>query len=1141
MARRLSINLPVFSLSPDNEIATGQYIRLRQCIRDAFESFLRNLNLKSLSALEHAFQKHGGEMNSSKFLKVVTEVFPAPETPHRTTIMEKKFIQQMACLMLFESVDVDCSGEASWMEFVEFVCAIAEELRLQAAEESGQTFEFFEAEQVALPFRPQITKCHFDRVFFWPQHPIDSAVIFEEGQPACHLHFPRTMVRRRRVEGGHRQELLSASFMPAPFQWVVTSGNDNLVCFWDENFNLVKRWSVDHVWTGEKGKVTSIGALCWCPEIKALYAADHFSQMVRAWRIDSPLDVRASNSAFEPDKRLELKKQMTHTKSVQAICWMSALKCLATASLDTTVQIFDLVEMKRTYTLSGHKRGLTCLQYCEKNHMLMSCGFDNYICIWDPGAGTLSFTLTGHECSIAGLCSIPGTDYEFMSVDFEGQVRLWDVRRVVCLQNFCATDKQAEKNGELEPLEPRAICALGTNRVLISGRRMVVFDREAPNPHLTADWQIHAVAFNERRIEIVTPIKNDLYVWCALTGMLRTVHDNVIEGTITAMTLDLSERRIFVGADDGEIHVVNYGCGALLKKLTPHQYEVTQITCIPEKVLTLSAPEKMLVIHDDNESDRSFVLKRIDLSGAGAITQFAYDGGSVIACTSQDWKVVWYHMDFAKEVSRSDGGEEKKRATSAVGSLRDAGDEEFFNVDFPDSMSSSDGCEVKHASAVTCGVYLTDAPLLATADADGAVIFWSMPPLRTYSFFSKVSLDIPGAVGPFIVSSIALSHPDEERLYIGLERGMLVCIDISYIVQSAKSLRQEILRRKEAGEAAAVISGRIFEEMPKPCNKPEYVFKLTTTWASSAHRGSIDKIVVCPRDPAVLLTLGSDQRVCMWSHDSGEALGTLEQGLPEGLHHKPLTEWKFPIRAAEELERDKSFIEDAAEEASDDSDSDDSSSLKTGSSSPAQPLQRSPRRRLQNSQASIPSITGASAAASSAAVSPKRSPQEPPPPQAEKRLAAARSAPDLRPGSKSQRPTSSSGNAAGNAAGSAAGSAHRLGRRKGSAAGEAWLLGSGGGAGSPKAGGNSPTKGSRLQALTQHKGSGQRGVEWYAGPFAAGHFASPSLYGPPMALPKLPSGRERPKFSKSKDLVAAARRLSSALGDLDGRNSKDIF
>lgn len=863
---------------PDDPVeASGHYMRVRENVRETFQNFLRDLGSQSLRWLEQQFEKNGGELNFSTFLRVFKRVFPQPQAQEGLAQEEHKFIIQLAIMRLFQGMDVDQSGEASWMEFVEFVCAIAEELRLQAQELSGQTFDF-DTSSISVPYRPAITKCHFDKVFYWPDHPLESVVIFEEGQTGFHLHRPTTLARKRRIDG-HTNDLLAAAYLPKPFQWVVTAGNDGNLCFWDEAFKLIKKCKVKHV----------IGELCWCHEVRVLYSAkaslyDPGLDAIEAWRIPTPLLIRDPESALRPEKSLEFRSG--HTAPVQCMIWLGPLQSLATGGLDCTVRIFDFVQLRRMHVLSGHKKAVTCLEYCQKNQLLLSAGFDNYINIWDPSAGILSHTLYGHECSITGMRAMPQTDFEFMTIDFEGVVKLWDVRRLTVVQSFTATDRQAEQTGELEPLEARTLCPLSRDRVIIGGRRLVVFDRGASDPRLTADYPISGIAFNSSRIEIVTPVNNDLYLWCAMTGQLLAIHDNITDGNITAITLGLGERRIFVGSDDGSIVVVNYACGASLKSLTSHADEVSQISCIPSKILSLSSPEKIIFIHDDTEPKRSVVLKKIDLSEAGSpILQMAHDGREMITGVSEEGDVFWYNMDFAKQVG------------------------------------CSETCKVTHdKAAVTCCRYFSDAPLIVTADSEGCLIFWSLRPLRMNNFFTKVTLSLgqsafadPTAdAGNVGITAIALAWPNEEFVFVGSERGALASVRIASVVENAKKQREEILRRKECGEAAEVISGRIFDSMPKPVDSPEYVFTLPNEWLNEgAHKGQIDDIVICERQPSVILTLGIDACVRMWSHDTGEALGTLEQGLPEGLAYERESSWRFPIDAAEQVRVDLEKFEQA--------------------------------------------------------------------------------------------------------------------------------------------------------------------------------------------------------------------------------------
>jgi WD40 repeat protein len=662
-----------------------------------------------------------------------------------------------------------------------------------------------------------------------------------------------------------------------PVDWCVTAGNDKQVCFWDSAFNVVKKWKMP----------STVNTLCWCPEINVLYYGTEHSSKIKAWRITDTLKVRESEEPFEPVKMLELKTG--HTKAVQAVHWMSPLQCIATASLDATVKIFDLVQMQKTYDLKGHTKGLTCLEYCPGPQILLSGGFDNVISMWDPGAGIRSHALRGHECSIAGIKAVPDTEHEFMSVDLHSVVKLWDIRRLACVQSFHATDLQAEKSGEIEPLEPRALCMLSRDRFVISGRRMVSFERDASQPQLTDDSPIMAMVFSTRKFEIATSVKNSIRIWSALTGDLLTVHNNVIGGNITAMSLGLGERRCFVGADDGSISVINFACGAPLKQLTPHQFEVTEIQCIPTKVLTLSVGDKLIVVHDDTNPNRAAILKTIDISGAGTVLRMSHDGDKLVCGGNEDGHVFWFALDFAKQVSNT--------TKSAV----------------------------RHQAPVSCIKYFQTAPLMCTADSESSIIFWSMQPLRSFEFFTKLEVDLvkrkeevasqgspssttsqqSGAGGAVSITSLAIAYPNEDMLILGSETGNLVCIDISTIVEKARKQKEDILKRKESGEAADVISGRIFDSMEKPCDSPEYVLQPENEWlVERAHRGSIDQIIFCLHKPPIIITLGFDVRVCIWHPITGEALGTLEQGLSEGIAYDRRTTWRFPIDAHEQVALD---------------------------------------------------------------------------------------------------------------------------------------------------------------------------------------------------------------------------------------------
>jgi len=715
--------------------------------------------------------------------------------------------------------------------------------------------------------------------------------------------------------------------------------------------------------------------------------------------------------------------------------------------------------MQKTHELRGHTKGLTCLEYCPAHQILLSGGFDNVISMWDPGAGIQYHALRGHECSITGIRAVPDTEHEVLSVDLHATAKLWDIRRLACVQTFHVTDVQAEKSGECEPLEPRALCMLSRDRFAVSGRRIVCYERDASQPQLTADSPIMVIVFSSRKFEIATSVKNSIRIWCALTGDLLTVHNDVIDGNITAMCLGMGERRCFVGADDGHINVINFACGAPLKTLTPHETEVTEIQCIPGKVLTLSTGDKLIVVHDDTNPQRAAVLKTISIASAGTLLRVCSDGEKIVAGGNEDGEVFWFALDFAKQVS------------------------------------NTTRCTVRHKSPVSCVKYFDNVPLMCTADSESCVIFWTLQPLRSFEFFCKLEIDFlkkkgtsqqgspssttshqSAGAGVLGVSSLAISWPNEKYLIAGSEHGHLVCISIEHIVEKARTQRDDILMRKEKGEAADVISGRIFESMEKPDDSPEYVYSPDNYWlVERAHRGSIDQIIYCTHAPPIVLTLGFDVRVCIWHPYTGEALGTLEQGLPEGITYDRKTQWRFPIDAHAQVERDlkdlaAAVLSDAGSEAESGKDSKEDS--EDGKAAAAE------QGKKKDDSGSTTGKDGGGSRAGSEKGSQKQ------------QLTRSESSPVVASGTAKPTPFKLNG---------------------------------------IEYPDYSKTQGRLLKPKSSHLGH-----EWFAGPLGTG--VTTSSCGQLPGLPVLQSGlRRTPNVKGQAAVVSAAKRLSSVLNSLDGK------
>jgi WD40 repeat protein len=833
------------------------------------------------------FEKFGQALEVAAFIKVLSSVLPAPDRHSHKSPEERAYMTRLAALTLFQDIDVLGSGEVSWVKFIEFVIAKSETLRVQ--EDSRFKFDFYPS-KASCSHRPTGMRCHYDQVYHWPNPTTEAMVIFEEGQPSFHLHHPHTLARKRKIEG-HRNELLCAAYLPDPFEWVVTSANDKTVQFWDLGFTSLKRWTFDYV----------VGNLCWANGIRVLYGADHFTERVHAWRLKDPMAVRELDGPPKPDKHLEFRSG--HTKPLACLKWIAPMECLATASLDTTVRLWDTVRNEHTHTLRGHSKGVTCLDYCHGVRLVLSAGFDNYIALWDPNAGTRCHQLKdqhGHNCSIAAVSVVPGSEYEVVSVDFDSIVKLWDVRRLQCTQTFNAADADVEADTN-EPLEPRALCMMGKDRLIVGGRRLVVWDRDTTDPKLTCDHQITALAFCKRRLEIVTPARQNLRIWNALSGEIKGIYKEIISSNITALALDMLERRLVVGAEKGQLTVLNYACGATLKTLSAHGAEVSQILCMPGKIITLSAPEKIIFIHDDLHPKKSSVLKRIDAGAQEpplAVMGLSRDTERrLVAATSAEGIIVWYNTDSGK-------------------------------IEGTTQAQGHDG----HAPQLACSVFLQNAPLMITADSECRVAFWSLRPLATFDDFHEDVLFHGSDNASMGFTCMALSASETE-LFIATDHGTLACFGIHEVVEKARALAEDAKSNLAVGKSDSPTTrsrkslrqsrsnmNAVAEELAKDVTEASTNeaaddvedMQLVQHWCvERAHACSIEHLCYCEGNPSVLLTLGINCRVRVWNIETGECLGTLEQGMPDGSLFEDKGFWKFPLDARMQVKMDLDAIAEA--------------------------------------------------------------------------------------------------------------------------------------------------------------------------------------------------------------------------------------
>ena len=72
------------------------------------------------------------------------------------------------------------------------------------------------------------------------------------------------------------------------------------------------------------------------------------------------------------------------------------------------------------------------MAYSEKHKVIVSCGFDFEVCVWNPYLTTAIIKLEGHEHPLIGVNCLPNLDC-FITADLKGMVKVWNILDYSCM------------------------------------------------------------------------------------------------------------------------------------------------------------------------------------------------------------------------------------------------------------------------------------------------------------------------------------------------------------------------------------------------------------------------------------------------------------------------------------------------------------------------------------------------------------------------------------------------------------------------------------------------------------------------------------------------------------------------------------
>jgi WD40 repeat protein len=585
------------SMSTKDDVFDVSATKLKQDESIAMRVMMQ-MNEETLGKLQAAFKLHHDAVDVIRFVELMLEHLDGHG-------QDEEDLTRMFC-ELFTQIDIGATETLSWDDFTSYVVGAASG---SADNEAGTLTSDI---QTYIPSRSVDQSKHtngIEQVFYFSE--IDRLVCCEQKQHSFKLYHPKSLHLDREVFG-HRGCVMGADLLSSR-HYLATASNDLTIGFWDtKHYQLRQRIPTSTVQVG----------VHWCQHYERLFSGG-VDGSITGWDIDElEVSVHMPGSTSTSSSSFMRTALLGHSDTVMQLHSIAQQDVLASASLDTTIRLWDLHSGRLRKTLQGHSKGVTALAYSPHARVLASVGFDHDAIIWNPHVENMVCRLQGHKAALVGV-ALSEYSPQIVTADQDSMVKIWDMRTYRCVQTIHdarnaaggATamglqltkphDPHRASGSSAEPLlTSLACCQRDQKFVVASPHRLFAFNTDEPaDPQLADEEPVMKLLFNRSSLSFVTASAKRVKVWDATMGRLLQVYrhpqlvgsatgdavqaprnssgaeprkeDKVKE--ISAICLDGRQRVLVIGDYAGKIVTCNYLNGERLHSFQSHLAEVTAL------------------------------------------------------------------------------------------------------------------------------------------------------------------------------------------------------------------------------------------------------------------------------------------------------------------------------------------------------------------------------------------------------------------------------------------------------------------------------------------------------------------------------------------------------------------------------------
>ena len=244
---------------------------------------------------------------------------------------------------------------------------------------------------------------------------------------------------------GHT-DLLNAVAASEDGLWIATASKDHTAIVWRYN-SETQRFVQYAKFVGHSASVTAIGLPNILvrngngetqPSFLLTASAD---LTIKKWRIpELPKKQGFTDDTRDDAEKVQVVKvsdytRHAHEKDINALSVSPNDSIFATGSYDKTCKIWDIDTGELVATLTGHRRGLWDVSFCQYDKLLATCSGDKTVRIWSLETYSVLKTLEGHTNAVQ-RCEFFNKQHQLVSSGADGLLKIWDCSTGDCLKTL---------------------------------------------------------------------------------------------------------------------------------------------------------------------------------------------------------------------------------------------------------------------------------------------------------------------------------------------------------------------------------------------------------------------------------------------------------------------------------------------------------------------------------------------------------------------------------------------------------------------------------------------------------------------------------------------------------------------------------